>query len=144
MNPFPPETNAHLNYDSGMGFPPIETAPALWKAVGKVATEEIKKTYPLLNWEETKQLVGIHDLFLFTRGSSKKIGGILARNAQQHVWITTMFDPSSTTIKILSVPIDPPVEKELLTKQHTLERLKEKGLQNYSLKWADDWCKSLR
>ena len=45
-NPFPPGTNAHLNYDFGGGFPPLTAAPILWKQSNATPPNYLKRLYP--------------------------------------------------------------------------------------------------
>ena len=48
VNPFPPDTSAHMNYDSGMGFPPIEAAPSLWSIRRMNPPKNIVSAWPEL------------------------------------------------------------------------------------------------
>ena len=45
-NPFPPGTNAHLNYELGGGFPPLTAAPLLWKQSNIAPPNHLKRLYP--------------------------------------------------------------------------------------------------
>ena len=45
-NPFPPGTNAHLNYDFGGGFPPLAAAPLLWQQSNITLPNYLKRLYP--------------------------------------------------------------------------------------------------
>ena len=47
INPFPPYTNAHLNYFIGMGFPPISSAPYLWGLCNKIPPKNVINKWPL-------------------------------------------------------------------------------------------------
>ena len=54
MNPFPPNSNAYINYEFGMGFPPLDFAPNLWN-------DFKKKFYKLYNYEPIRLSSLAHD-----------------------------------------------------------------------------------